>query len=236
MLPKISYPTISITVPSTKNTYAFRPMLVKEEKLLLMAKTSENDGDILAAIRQVVNNCATDPTFNIDKIPLFALEYLFLKLRGFSIGDEIKVSYRDFEDNEVYSFVVNLKQVEVRDAGSADGKIAITDKSGLVMSYPSASLYADDKFLSNLDEDAFYKLVVKCIDKIYDGDAVYESKDFSEADLLEFLELMDIKSFEKIRDFMAKIPTLYYKIEYTNKMDNKRTIELTSLSDFFTLR
>lgn len=236
MLPKISYPTISLTVPSTKNTYSFRPMLVKEEKLLLMAKTSENDGDILGAIRQVVNNCSIDPTFNIDKIPLFALEYLFLKLRGFSIGDEIKVSYRDFEDNEVYSFAIDLKKVEVRDAEQADGKIAITDKSGLVMTYPSANLYADNKFLSELDDDSFYKLVVKCIDKIYDGDAVYEGKDFGEAELLEFLELMDIKSFEKVRAFMAKIPTLYYKIEYTNKMDNKRTIELTSLSDFFTLR
>jgi hypothetical protein len=235
-LPKISYPTISLTVPPDNKAYSFRPMLVKEEKLLLMAKISDDKTDMLTAIKQVVNNCSMDPTFDVDKIPLFALEFLFVRLRGFSIGDSIKVSYRDMEDQQVYDFEVDLKKVEIKYPESQDTKIAITDKSGLVMQYPPAYIYDDKIFLKSEGDETFYRLVVRCIGQIYDADNVYEGKDFSEDDLLEFLELMDIKSFELVREFMSNLPSLYYKLEYKNTMGLDKTIELTTLSDFFTLR
>lgn len=235
-LPKISYPTISLTVPPDNKSYSFRPMLVKEEKLLLMAKISDDKTDMLTSIKQVVNNCSMDPTFDVDKIPLFALEYLFVRLRGFSIGDSIKVSYRDMEDQQVYDFEVDLKKVEIKYPESLDTKIAITDKSGLVMQYPPAYIYDDKIFLKSEGDETFYRLVVRCIGQIYDADNVYEGKDFSEDDLLEFLELMDIKSFELVRDFMSNLPSLYYKLEYKNATGADKTIELTTLSDFFTLR
>lgn len=235
-LPKISYPTISLTVPPDNKAYSFRPMLVKEEKLLLMAKISDDKTDMLTSIKQVVNNCSMDPTFDVDKIPLFALEYLFVRLRGFSIGDSIKVSYRDMEDQQVYDFEVDLKKVEIKYPESLDTKIAITDKSGLVMQYPPAYIYDDKIFLKSEGDETFYRLVVRCIGQIYDADNVYEGKDFSEDDLLEFLELMDIKSFELVRDFMSNLPSLYYKLEYKNATGADKTIELTTLSDFFTLR
>ncbi|CAB4131496.1 Baseplate hub assembly protein, bacteriophage T4-like [uncultured Caudovirales phage] len=235
-LPKISYPTISLTVPPEKTSYTFRPMLVKEEKLLLMAKVSEDQTDMLTAIKQVVNNCSMDPTFDVDKIPLFALEYLFVRLRGFSIGDNIKVSYRDMEDQQVYDFEVDLKNVDIKYPEKQDTKIAITDKSGLVMQYPPAYIYDDKIFLKSDGDETFYRLVVRCIGQIYDTDNVYEGKDFSEDDLLEFLELMDLQSFDKVREFMSNLPSLYYKLEYKNAMGADKTIELTSLSDFFTLR
>jgi hypothetical protein len=235
-LPKISYPTISLTVPPEKTSYTFRPMLVKEEKLLLMAKVSEDQTDMLTAIKQVVNNCSMDPTFDVDKIPLFALEYLFVRLRGFSIGDNIKVSYRDMEDQQVYDFEVDLKKVEIKYPEKKDTKIVITDKSGLVMQYPPAYIYDDKIFLKSEGDETFYRLVVRCIGQIYDTDNVYEGKDFSEDDLLEFLELMDLQSFDKVREFMSNLPSLYYKLEYKNAMGADKTIELTSLSDFFTLR
>jgi hypothetical protein len=235
-LPKISYPTISLTVPPDNKAYSFRPMLVKEEKLLLMAKISDDKTDMLTSIKQVVNNCSMDPTFDVDKIPLFALEYLFVRLRGFSIGDSIKVSYRDMEDQQVYDFEVDLKKVEIKYPESQDTKIAITDKSGLVMQYPPAYIYDDKIFLKSEGDETFYRLVVRCIGQIYDADNVYEGKDFSEDDLLEFLELMDIKSFELVRDFMSNLPSLYYKLEYKNATGADKTIELTTLSDFFTLR
>jgi hypothetical protein len=235
-LPKISYPTLSITLPSDKKSYSFRPMLVKEEKLLLMAKVSEESTDILAAIKQVVNNCCLDPTFDIDKIPLYILEYIFVRLRGFSIGDNIKVSYRDLEDQKIYDFEVDLKKVEVKYPETVDNKVTITPTSGIVLQYPPASVYSDKTFLKSEGDEAFYRLIVRCISQIYDGDSVFEGRDFSEDDLLEFLEMMDIKSFEKIRDFMANLPSLYYKIEYKNSAGNDKVIELTTLSDFFTLR
>lgn len=235
-LPKISYPTLTITLPSDKKNYSFRPMLVKEEKLLLMAKVSEESTDILAAIKQVVNNCCIDPTFDIDKIPLYALEYIFVRLRGFSIGDNIKVSYRDLEDQKIYDFEVDLKKVEIKYPEKFDNKVTITPTSGVVLQYPPASVYSDRTFLKAEGDEAFYRLIVRCISQIYDGDSVFEGKDFSEDDLLEFLEMMDIKSFEKIRDFMSNLPSLYYKIEYQNASGNAKVIELTTLSDFFILR
>lgn len=235
-LPKIAYPTISLTIPPEKAAYTFRPMLVKEEKLLLMAKVSEDQTDMLTAIKQVVNNCSLDPTFDVDKIPLFALEYLFVRLRGFSIGDNIKVSYRDLEDQKVYDFEVDLKKVDIKYPEKQDTKIVITDKSGLVMQYPPAYIYDDKVFLKSEGDETFYRLVVRCIGQIYDTDNVYEGKDFSEDDLLEFLELMDLQSFDKVREFMSNLPSLYYKLEYKNETGADKTIELTSLSDFFTLR
>jgi len=235
-LPKIDYPTINITIPPEKKQYIFRPMLVKEEKLLLMAKVSEDDSDILQAIKQVVTNCSLDPTLDIDKLPLYALEYLFVKLRGFSIGDKITVSYRDLEDNKSYDFEVDLGNVDVKFPENIDKTIKITDTSGVIMKYPSSEIYSDKTFLKAEGEETFYRLVVRCIDQIYDAENVYEGKDFDEDAILEFLELVDIPSFEKIREFMLNLPSLYYKLEYTNSNGNERAIELKTLSDFFTLR
>lgn len=201
-----------------------------------MAKTSEDATDILQAIKQVVNNCSLDANFNVDKLPLFALEYIFIRLRGASIGDEIKVSYRDYADEKIYDFTVDLKSIDVKYPNQVNEKIEITKTSGLVMKYPAAEIYDDKLFLQSEGEETFYRLVVRCIDQIYDGDKVYDGKDFSEDDILEFIELMDIKSFEKIRDFMTNLPSLYYKLEYTNSLGEAKVIELKTLSDFFTLR
>lgn len=235
-LPKIDYPLLNITIPPEKKPTKFRPMLVKEEKLLLMAKASEEETDILQSIKQVVNNCCIDPNFDVDKLPLYALEYVFLQLRGYSIGNEIEVLYRDLEDNKSYKFDVDLQKVEIKFPSNTDKIIKVTPKSGLVMKYPTASIYSDKDFLTAEGEETFYRLVVRCIDQIYDQDNVHEAKDFDEAALLEFLEYLDIKSFDKIREFMSSMPTLYYKLEYTNANGNKREIEMKSLSDFFTLR
>ena len=232
----MTYPILSITTPHDKKIYSFRPMLVKDEKLLLMAKASEDESDILTTIKQVVSNCSTDPTFDVNKIPLFALEYVFIKLRGFSVDNVIKVSYQDFQDKKIYEFEINLKDVDVRYPETDNRKITITEKTGMIMRYPSATVYDDKKFLQTVGDDSFYKLVVKCIDQLYDEDKVYESKDFAESELLTFLDQMDIKSFEKVRDFMSQLPTLYHKITYQNSLGNERSIELTTLSDFFTLR
>ena len=235
-LPKINYPTINIQIPPDKKTYMFRPMLVREEKILLMAKVSEDQSDILAAIKQVVVNCSLDPTLDIDKLPLYALEYLFIRLRGFSIGDKIEVSYKDLEDEKNYDFTVDLTKVEIKFPEAIENKIQINTTSGLMMKYPSASIYSDKMFLNSDGEETFYRLVVRCIDQIYDAENVYEGKDFDEDAMLEFLELMDIASFEKVRTFMLNTPTLHYKLEYTNQKGSERTIELKNLSDFFTLR
>ena len=234
-LPKIEHPLIQIEVPSLKKKYTFRPFLVKEEKLLLMAKESENEYDIFIALKQVVTNCSLDPSLNIDKLAIFDLEYLFIKLRAFSVDNKINVGYRDNEDNKNYNFKVNLDEIKIIYPEKIDNNIKLTENAGLIMKYPSASLYSDKEFLQ-LEEEHLFELIIKCIDKIYDGEELYEAKDFSKQQLSDFLENLSVKVFEDVHKFLSTSPKMEYVIDYENDFGNKRKIVLSSLSDFFTWR
>lgn len=234
-LPKISYPTFAIEIPSTKKKFAFRPFLVKEEKILLIAKASEQESDILTAIKQVVNNCCLDEQFDVNKLTLFDLEYVFIKIRSQSVSDVVKVSYRDNEDGQVYDFDVDLNNVKIVFPENIEDVVQIDEHSGIKLKYPEASIYEDKEFLTS-GNDAFFQLIIRCLDKIYEGDEIYDCKNYSRKELSEYLESLDVKTFEKVRDFMMNQPQLNYKIIYNNSKGNARTIELTSLTDFFTLR
>jgi hypothetical protein len=232
-LPKIDQPIYNIKLPSTKESFKFRPFLVKEEKLLLMAKESNNLSDILTAIKQIVGNCSLEKKFNANKIALFELEYVFLKLRSFSVNNIVKVSYRDNEDEKAYNFEVDLEKVEIKYPDEVNNIIKITEKSGIIMMHPPATLYDDQDFL-NLEKEYLFELIIRCIDKIYDGEEVYEAKDYKKEDLSEFLENLSIKTFEEIQKFLINTPKLEYVIKYKNGLDNDREINLSSLNDFFT--
>jgi len=235
-LPKIMHPQFDILIPSLKKKMKFRQFLVKEEKILLVAKSSEDDNDILSAIKQVVNNCAIDDSFDAEKIAIFDLEYIFLKIRALSVNNIVKLSYRDFEDDKLYDFDINLDDVNIIYPENIENKIAVTDKMGIIMRYPSASLYSDKTFLNSSPENATVDLVIRCIDKVYDEDTVYEAKNFSVEDLLQFVEDLDVKSFEKLNSFLMTAPKMSYTIKYKNSLGNDRSIDLSSLNDFFTLR
>lgn len=234
-LPKISYPTYTIKVPSTKKNVKFRPFLVKEEKLLLMAKESENNSDILLSIKQIVNNCCLDENFDNEKMTIFDLEYIFIKLRAFSVDNIVKVSYKDEEDGQNYEFEVDLNAVEVEFPEKNENNIKISDTFGILMKYPSASLYEDKDFL-NLDKDYLFELIVRCIDKIYEGDNVFEAKNYTMKDLGDFLENLDSKTFVSIQDFLMNSPKLLHVMKYKNSLGNEKEIRLSSLNDFFTFR
>lgn len=234
-LPKLDYPIYKINIPSLKKEFNFRPFLVKEEKLLLMAKESQNAADILTSIKQIINNCLLDRKLDVNKLALFDLEYIFLKLRSASVDNKIKVSYRDNEDEELYDFEINLDDVKVVYPEKINPKIQITNKSGIVMKYPSAALYDDKEFL-NLDKDYMFELILRCVESIYFEDQLYESKDYKKEELSEFLENLDVKTFQSIQDFLVNVPKMEYKIKYKNKKNNDREIVLNSLNDFFTLR
>jgi hypothetical protein len=235
-LPKIMYPQFEVLVPSMSKKMKFRQFLVKEEKILLVAKTSNDDNDILTAIQQVVQNCSLDSSFDVNKISVFDLEYLFLKIRSLSVSNIIKLSYKDFEDEQVYDFEINLDEVNIEMPKDVSNKINIYGKNGVVMRYPPASIYSDKDFLNSTAEEAAVELMIRCIDKIYDEDSVYEAKNFNREELLEFVNQIDIKSFEKINEFLATAPKLKHIITYKNSLGNDRKIELSSLNDFFTLR
>jgi hypothetical protein len=235
MLPKIEYPLYNIKIPSLKKVYKFRPFLVKEEKLLLMARESESQTEILSAIKQIVNNCCTDDKIDINKLAVFDLEYIFLKLRAVSVDNIAKLTYKDFEDEETYTFTVDLNDIEIIYPKNLENNIKITDKSGIVMKYPPASLYDDEEFLK-LDKNYMFELIIRCIDKMYYGDSVYESKNYKKQELEDFLENLDMKTFESIQNFLLSVPKLEHTINYTNKKGNERKIVLNSLNDFFTWR
>ena len=234
-LPKISYPTYTIKVPSTKKNVKFRPFLVKEEKLLLMAKESENNADILQSIKQIVNNCCLDENFDNEKLTIFDLEYIFIKLRAFSVDNIVKVSYKDEEDGQNYDFEVDLNAVEVEFPEKNENNIKITDTFGILMKYPSASLYEDKDFL-NLEKDYLFELIIRCIDKIYEGDNVFEAKNYTMKELGDFLENLDSKTFVSIQDFLMNSPKLLHVMKYKNSLGNEKEIRLSSLNDFFTFR
>ena len=233
-LPKLDYPMYSIKVPSMKKEYSFRPFLVKEEKLLLMAKESEVSAESLSAIKQVVNNCLIDK-LDVNKMTVFDLEYVFLKLRAVSVENKVKVSYKDFEDDKLYDFEVDLNDVEITYPEKKDNVIKINKNSGLTMIYPSASLYDDKEFLT-LEKDHMFELIIKCMDKIYDGDTMYNISDYKKNEIEDFLENLNIKTFESIQNFLISTPKLQKILKYTNSYGNQREIRLESLNDFFSWR
>jgi len=189
----------------------------------------------LRAIKQVVNNCSLSESFDVDKLAMFDLEYLFLQLRSVSVENVVKVSYRDNDDQKVYDFEIDIKNVNVQFPENVDKIIKVTDDIGIKMKYPPASLFDDKDYFKSGDQ-AYYELILRCIDTVYSGDDLFSATDYTKEDLEVFLDDCGIKPFENIRNFMNNIPKLYYKMEYTNANGKLRTIELTSLSDFFTLR
>jgi hypothetical protein len=230
-LPKINQPLFDMTIPSSKKKITFRPFLVKEEKILLIAQQSGNDTEIIRAIKQILNNCVQED-LDIDSLAIFDLEYMFLKLRARSVNNVVKLSYRDIEDDNIYDFELDLDDIEIEMPKNTNSKIEINENVGMTMKYPSASITDRmQEFDNEVDLMTFF--IVNCIDTIYDEDSVYIMNEFDEDEITEFLDSLDVKTFEKIRDFFESIPRLHHKIEYTNSMDNKRTIELTSLKDFF---
>tara|TARA_R110000822_G_scaffold12674_2_gene45621 strand:- start:611 stop:1321 length:711 start_codon:yes stop_codon:yes gene_type:complete len=234
-LPRIDKPLFDLKVPSLDTAIKARPFVVKEEKILLTAQQSGSEKDIILAIKQVLQNCIVEPTFDADTLTTFDLEYMFLKLRARSVSNIIEVSYRDNDDNKVYEFEIDLDTVEMLQDKPINNKIMINDEVGIVMKFPSVTV------LEGVPEeisatDLVEYLVRSCIEQIFDADEVYLASDQTAEELSDFIDSLDIETFNKIREFFDSLPQLYHKLEYVNANGDERTIELTTLNDFFTWR
>lgn len=235
-IPKIQHPTFELTVPSTQAKIKVRQMLVKEEKILLFAKSSGELPDILSAVKQVLALCIVSPSsFNIDSLASFDIDYLFVKLRSLSVDSMAKVSYKDSEDDKQYDFEINFDSLEVKFTLPPKNVIDITPTTRITMRYPEARLYDDKKYIELNETDRLNSMIVKCFDKYYDGDDVSDLRNETEADLTAFLEQLDLKTYDKLIDFVTDLPKLNYVIEYTNSKGTKRSIVFDSLNDFFPL-
>lgn len=234
-LPKIQHPTFNVVVPSTNQNIRMRPFLVREEKILLMAQTSENPRDIIHALQQVVNNCVID-NLNIDDLTSFDIEYLFLKLRAKSVGNVIEMKYTDPEDGKQYSVQVNLDDVEIKQFEGHTNKVAITDTTGIILKYPKADM-ADslsDEIVSEVE--LMFEIMRYCIDKFYDAENTYEMADYSKEEVAEFINNLDVDTFRNIQQFMETMPKLYHEVKYKTSDGVEKTVVLQTLNDFFTLR
>ena len=237
-LPKIKIPLFDVVIPSTKQNAKFRPFLVKEEKLLLIAQSGNTKTEMINSLKQVINNCVlldNGKDVDIDTLTTFDLEYLFLKIRAKSVDNIVSLKYIDNEDKKTYSFDIALDSIEIQYDPNHTNKIKVNDEIGIILKYPTTSVIEmiDDENISQADISTI--MIKSCMDKIYDADDVYLVKESTEEELEEFIDSLNVKVFEEFQKFFESMPRLYYKIEYTNSMGTERVIELTTLDDFFTL-
>ena len=231
-LPVINTPTYELTVPSTKDTLVYRPFLVKEEKILLMAMEEDKESQLNRALKQVVNNC-TFQKIKVDKLPLFDLEYIFLRIRAKSVGEVAKLQILCEDDGETYVPVeIDLESIEVEFQEDHNTKIEITDDIGLIMSYPTFE-YLDFN-VEGSDINKLFDIIASSINQIYEGDIVYEKVDFNKKELKTFLESLTSEQFKRVQHFFETMPRLRHILEVKNpKTKVTNTVVLEGLNAFF---
>jgi hypothetical protein len=242
-LPKIDVPIYEAKLLSTGKAIKFRPFTVKEEKLFLMATESEDTDTTINTIRQVLNNCVLDD-IDIDSLPLFDIEFLFVNLRARSIGEVVNLKYRcknmvmDEESKEEKvcnnQVQIDLNILEIKPEAGADHTkdIKITDTLGIMMRYPKMNMVFNSK---DKDEfDVIVELIIDCIDYIYDADSVYYSKDSSREELMEFVDSLQSKDLDKIKQFFETMPKMKKNLDFKcSKCDYHESLELEGIQSFF---
>ena len=234
-LPKINAPEYSLVVPSTGVEVKFRPFLVKEEKLLLIAQETGDEKSLYGAIKNLIHNCCNGQ-LNVDTMPLFDVEYVFLQLRSKSVGEFAEVLVICTDDNETEVKVkVNLNELTVDLPSKDHNKIQLTDDIGIVMAYPnlaSVLLTAVDK--NKNASDIMFDTILECMFQIWQGEEVFAATDYSHKEKLDFIDSLSHDQFEKIQQFFETMPTVKKEVEVTNpntKVVSKVNIE--GMNSFF---
>ena len=239
-LPKLNTPTYELEIPSSDEKISFRPFLVKEEKILLLAMESGKQEDIIRAVKDIVNEC----TFNkidISKLPMFDVEYVFLNIRAKSVGEvsKLKILCPDsgLEDKDkVYAEVeVNLEDVKVQVEDDHTNKIDLGNDMGMIMAYPTIDSFKDTG-ITNITASNMLDVISTCIVQIFEkkGEKVYETADQTKKELNDFIESMNTKQFQDVQKFFDTMPKLKHTIKVKNPKTKKTSeVILTGLNDFF---
>ncbi len=231
-LPKIAAPQYELTVPSTEETIKFRPFLVKEEKLLLLANESDENNEMINAVRQIITNC-TFEKLDIETLALFDLEYVFLKIRAKSVGEVVNLKLLCEDDGETYADVtINLDDVNVVWNEKHSNQIQLTDDIGLMMKYPQFDLI--DLGGQGGETEYIFKMIKNCINQVYEGETIHERSDFTDKDLDTFIESLTSEHFQKLQVFFETMPRLKHEVKFKNpktKKQNKMTLE--GMQSFF---
>ena len=234
-LPKLNTPTYELEVPSTDEKIKYRPFLVKEEKILLMAMESKDNTQIINAVKDIVSSC-TFEKLNAATMPMFDMEYIFLNIRAKSVGEISKLKILCPDDKKTYASVeLDLTEVEVQVGDEHTNKIELTDDMGMIMTYPNIDSFLESG-IENIDASNMLDVIGTCILQIYEekGEKVYQAKDQTKKELTEFIESMDSKQFKKLQSFFDTMPKLKHTIKVKNPKTKKSSdVTLTGLNDFF---
>ena len=236
-LPKIATPTYELELPSTGKSIKYRPFLVKEEKVLVIALESEDTKQITNAIKAVLKNCVLTKGIKVETLPTFDIEFLFLNIRGKSVGEEIEVNIVCPDDGETNVPVfIDLDSIQVERDDDHTNQIKLDDDLMMEMKYPSLEQFIKNNFdfQEGNQMDQSFELIATCIDKIYNEDEVWATADCTKKEVKDFLESMNSSQFKEIEKFFESMPKLKHTIEVTNP-NTKVTSEvvLEGLASFF---
>lgn len=226
-LPKLQIPTYELVLPSTGKKIKYRSFLVKEEKLLMIANETGEKEEMHIVISQIIDNCTFSALDNLS-LPMFDVEYIFLNLRAKSVSEVVNINVLCPDDNETYSSVeINLSDIKCRKIIKNENVIKLDDSVGVILNYPTLDI------VSNNTDDIVY-IISKLIKSIYDSDSVYERDDFTENEIIEFVESMTQEQLKRISDFYENVPVIEIKIKVKNpKTGIISDVSLKGLDSFF---
>tara|TARA_B100000513_G_scaffold173579_1_gene89786 strand:+ start:196 stop:909 length:714 start_codon:yes stop_codon:yes gene_type:complete len=234
-LPKLNTPTYELEVPSTDEKIKYRPFLVKEEKILLMAMESKDNTQIINAVKDIVKSCTFEKV-DVSTMPMFDMEYIFLNIRAKSVGEVSNLKILCPDDKKTYANVeLDLTKVEVQVGDDHTNKIELTDNMGMIMTYPTIDSFLESG-IEKIDANNMLDVIGSCVLQIYEnnGEKVYQAKDQTKKELTEFIESMNSSQFRKVQSFFDTMPKLTHTIKVKNPKTKKTSdVKLTGLNDFF---
>ena len=235
-LPKISTPTYELEIPSTKKKIRYRPFLVKEEKILIIAMESQSDTEIANAVKDVLSTCILTKGVKVDTLSTFDIEYLFLNIRGKSVGEDVEVMVTCPDDNKTKVPVrVNLDDIQIITSKEHNRDIKLDDQLMMRMKYPSINEFIKSNFTTNeiKPEDTF-DLIISCIEQVYNEEESWSTSDCTKEEMNEFLDQLNSNQFKEIEKFFETMPKLSHTIKVKNPKTNvENSIKMEGLSAFF---
>jgi len=236
-LPKLNTPTFTLTIPSTGGKLVFRPFLVQEEKILLIAQESSDQEAIVRAVKQILNNCIIDGDItSVDTLATFDIEYYFLQLRARSVNNVIKLKVSDPDNKESsYDIQLDLNDIEVTKPEAHTNYIPLTDDISIEMCYPTYDILLKYPSLLTGSNESVFDIICECISVIYEGDNAHDFKAETAEEQMEFLNSLSVEHFNKLREFFDTMPALQHTIEVKRSDDTTFDVTLKGLNDFFTL-
>ena len=237
-LPTISTPTYELILPSSDKKIRYRPFLVKEEKILILAMESQDSKQIANAVKNVITHCVLTRGIKVEKLSTFDIEYLFLNIRGKSVGEDIEVMVTCPDDGKTQvPTLINIDSIKIQKSEDHSKDIKLDDTYTLRMKYPSLNEFIKSNFAGGVDDmnvDDTFDLIASCIEQVYSEEESWSSADCTKKELKDFLEQLDSKQFKNIEKFFETMPKLSHTVTVINpntKKENK--IVLEGLQNFF---